>query len=178
MSRKLELSSVAPGLSPFGARLRAILDLPEARERQRQAVALACETVASPGDIRAVLASLPTDAASRFTHADVMFPTGPAARSPEAERCLAIMRSQEAEGRERAALEFVTGTELPADQVVALLSRLPKMAATPAIPTIAERAAGAAEFGASVAASGDRATTRVDAAWERVTGRMNGTTKE
>lgn len=155
---------------PLTARLRRILDLPEARERQRQAVAIALETEASPTEARSILASLPTDAVAQFPHGGTLFPEAARKPDPDHVRLSAILRCAEAEGREKAALEFATGTNLPVDQAAALLARMPKASAS-RIPTIEERAMGEPEFGNEPVPRA--AKTRGGEAWNSVIDKMN-----
>lgn len=159
---------------PLTARLRRILALPEARERQRQAVAIALETDASPAEARSILASLPTDAAAQFPHGGSLFPEAAQKPDPDRTRLSAILRSAEAEGRETAALEFATGTSLPVEQAAALLARMPKSSAS-RIPTIAERAEGLAEFGDQRMTGAGRSQS--GEAWKSAIDKMNGAQK-
>lgn len=133
---------------PFSLRLKAILALPAARNKQRQALAIAAETTSSPQQTARILGTLPDDGAASFPHGGTMFPGSTVEHDAEAQRILSILRSPEAEGREGAALELATGTALPLDQVMALLARMPKVEAQRVL-SIAERAALEREFGSA-----------------------------
>lgn len=135
--------------SAFAGRLRAILGLPEATTRQRQALAIAAETKAEPKEAAAILAALPEDRAAGFRHGGSLFPASAVKHDAEAQRIIAIMRSPEAEGREAAALSLALNTSLPLREVASVLSRTLQAAEKPKTPTIAERAAMEAEFGGS-----------------------------
>lgn len=148
----------------FATRLRAILDLPEARSRRRQALAIVAETAASPKEAAAILAALPDDRAAGFAHGGTLFPGSTVQHDAEAQRILSIVKSPEAEGREKQALEMALGTSLPIDQVLALLRGVVK-AQTTTIPTIAERAAAETEIGEDFEVA--KPAKRGDAAWAK-----------
>ena len=155
----------------FASRLRAILDLPEARSRQRQALAIAAETAARPKEAAAILAALPDDKAAGFAHGGRLFPGSTAKHDAEALRILSILTSPEAEGREKQALEMALSTSLPLDQVLALLRGVVR-ARSQAIPTIAERAAAETEIGEDFEVA--KPAKRVDAAWAKAMESANG----
>lgn len=135
--------------SSFAGRVRAILGLPEAQTRQRQALALAAETQCTPSEAGVILRSLPTDAEASFPHGGNLLPSSSVKLDAEGQRIMRILRSPAAEGREKAALGLALDTALPPEQVFAILGRTPQVAAAPREPTIAERAAMEAEFGPS-----------------------------
>ena len=130
----------------FAQRLRAILELPAARNKQRQALDIAAETRASVKEAAAILSTLGEDRQSNFPHGGTHFLNSTVTHDAEARRILSILRHAEAEGRESAALELATNTTLGLDQAVALLAGMPKVEHS-RIPTIAERAAEGDWFG-------------------------------
>jgi hypothetical protein len=132
----------------FAARLRAIMDLPAARGRERQALAIVAETTSDATSANIVLRTLPTDAEAQFAHGGSLFPKSSVKLDADADRILAIVRSPEAEGRERSALELATGTALTVEQAIALLGTMPKAEAS-AVATIEQRAAEIEGFGAA-----------------------------
>lgn len=162
--------------SDWTARLVAILDLPEARQRQRQALAWALESNVSPDAARKMLTTVPTDDAAKIAHGYVLLPTGAPPLPPDAARIATILRSQEAEGREaQARVLAVEG--VPAAQARQLLAAMP-VRTTVRIPTIAERAAAEAEFGGEFeemtgGTAAARRKTRVDAMWKKATDKAN-----
>lgn len=155
---------------PFATRLRAILDLPEARNRQRQALAIAAETAASPKEAAAILGALPDDKAAGFAHGGTLFPGSTMKHDAEAQRILSILKSAEAEGREKQALELALGTSLPLEQVLALLRGVVR-AQSSKIPTIAERAAAETEIGEDFEPA--QPANRGDALWKKVLAAQN-----
>lgn len=155
----------------FGARIKAILALPAARNKQRQALAIAAETTSSPEQAARILGTLPDDAAASFPHGGTMFPSSTVEHDTEAQRIVSILRAPEAEGREGAALELATGTALPFDQVMALLARMPKVEAQ-RIPSIAERAAAEREFGSAAEEMPARRGNAAEA-WRRAVEKAN-----
>lgn len=156
----------------FAQRLRSILELPAARNRQRQAVAIAAETAASPREAAAILATLPEDAAAGFAHGGTLFPGSIIQHDAEVQRILSIIRHPEAMGRERQALELATATSLALDQAVALLAGMPKVERS-RIPTIAERAAREREFGASFEPVGLTKQEKTKQSWDRAMAKAN-----
>ncbi|MEN9925769.1 MAG: hypothetical protein RL268_1895 [Pseudomonadota bacterium] len=155
----------------FGARLRSILELPQARNRPRQALAIALETSSSPKEASVLLAVLPEDKARGFPHGGTMFPNSAIKHDAAAQRILAILKHPQAEGREQQALELALETSLPLEQVLALLGGMPKASARPPIPTIAERAALEVEIGESF--EEPKPAKRGDAAWANAIAKAN-----
>jgi signal peptide peptidase SppA len=81
----------------------------------------------------------------------------------ERARIAAILRSDAAAGREAQALAFALDTDISAEDAVKVLSVAPKATAA---PTIADRAAGEVEIGAS-SDHGRSPEAAVDAAWKK-----------
>lgn len=133
----------------FGASLRAILALPAARNKQRQALAIAAESTVSPEQAAHILAALPEDNAAGFPHGGTIFDGSTVQHDAEAQRIMAIMRCPEAEGREAAALELATGTAMSVANAQTLLARMPKIERR-RTASIAERAAAEREFGTTL----------------------------
>lgn len=167
--------AAAPKPLSFAARLRAMMDTPEARQRPRQALALAAETSCSPAEARRVLAGLPTDEARDFQHGGSLFGTAPKLDA-EAARMVAILQAPEAEGREQAALAYALDTHLSLDQARALLRAQPIIAAE-RIPTIEERAAGMEEFGVSEMPRAGKGQSKVDDMWRDTIASLNAKTE-
>jgi hypothetical protein len=165
-----------PPRSDWTARLVAILRLPAANTRPRQALAWALETSITPDAAAKLLATLPTDAEANIAHGHRMLPSGAVALPPDAARIASILRSPEAGGREAQALTLAL-EGLPAATARQLLA---SMNITPAVhvPTIAERAAGEAEFGGEFEESftgtpAQRRAARIDSMWKQSAERHN-----
>lgn len=166
-----------PGPDPVAAlrgRCSAALAVPEAWARPRQTLALALAAPLEGDALRAVLRTLPTDAAAGpvdFSAAG-SGETDASALS-DAKRIAAIMSLPEAEGRTAHAVTFAVQTSISADQARTVLARLPKAAP---VQTIASRAAAEAEFGGGGGddlAAGGRASA-ADRAWSKAITAMNG----
>ncbi len=141
--RRAASAAPAPNAATDPAeRLKAILALPEARGRRRQAIALAIDANATPAGAAELLRHMPLDADGGGIDVNRN-----GSLDPKLERMRSIMLSPEASSREGAALAFAYSTDLPADQVQTLLARLEKEPDKPRTPSIAERAAAEAEFG-------------------------------
>lgn len=162
--------------SDWTARLVAILRLPAANTRPRQALCWAIETNVTADAAAKLLATLPTDAEANIAHAYTMLPSGAVAVPPDAERIASILRSPEAEGREAQALTLALES-VPAGQARELLAAMP-VRTTVRIPTIAERAKGEAEFGGQFedvteGNAAARRAARVDKMWRKAADRAN-----
>jgi hypothetical protein len=168
----------APTPDPISAlrgRCSAALAVPEAWARPRQTLALALAAPLEGDALRAVLRTLPTDAAAGpvdFTAAGAG--ETDAAALADAKRAAAIMSLPEAEGRTAHAVTFAVQTGMSPDQARAVLARMPKAAP---VQTIASRAAAEAEFGGGGGddlAHGGRGASAADQAWSRAIAGING----
>lgn len=165
-----------PRRSDWTARLEAILRLPQANSRQRQALAFALETTIPPEAAGKLLAALPTDHDAGIPHGYVLLPTGAPPLPPDAARIASILRSPEAEGREAQA-RVLALEGVPAAQARQLLTSMP-VRTTVHVPTIAERAAAEAEFGGEFeemtgGTAAARRAARVDKMWRKATDKAN-----
>lgn len=144
--------------------------------RPKQALRMALAGPISLPQAEAILATLPPDSAAPATnlailsHADFGTPSAQAERR----RIAAILAHPSAVGRFTAAIAIaVEGEEaVPPEAATALLSGLPQEVEQAPIPSIAERAKGAAEFGAEPSSRASKAERTADI-WKRAVADAN-----
>lgn len=162
-------------VSALRGRCAAALATPEAWSRPRQALALALAAPLEGDALRAILKTLPTDAAcGAVDFAAAGAGETDAAALADAKRIAAILSLSEAEGRTAHAVTFAIQTSMTPDQAKAVLARLPKAAP---VQTIAQRAEAEDEFGAGGGddlAAGGRGASSADRAWSRAITGING----
>ena len=151
----------------YRARVAAFLSAPGAAQRPRQALRLAANTDIAAKFAGNLLRQLPLDmeADPPVPPASVVSPI-PLSAAVDAERAriVSILIHTEAEGREHLARTLVFETSADVATALSILAGAPRAAR---IPTVAERAAGQAEFGPD--AGDDRPVRRsaADAAWDK-----------
>lgn len=155
----------------FRTRCRQVVSSPWAWGRSRQALRmlLAAPSV-TDATLKACLRAVQVDHAADASA--LVLPTateGDKAVIEETRRMASILNSPQAQGREQVAIEMALGG-VPVAQALTLLAGMPR---TPAIPTIAERAAAEAEIGSDnrEAGWGRKATT--DEMWRRAVENVN-----
>lgn len=155
----------------FRTRCRQVVSSPWAWGRSRQALRmlLAVPSV-TDATLKACLRAVPVDHAAPASA--LVLPTasdGDPTLIEETRRIASILNSPEARGREHVALEMALGGVAVA-QALTLLAGMPR---TPAIPTIAERAAAEVEIGPDAGSEGGWKQSGVDAVWQRTLDALN-----
>lgn len=144
--------------------------------RPRQAARLALMTALDPAGARALMNTLPTDAAASkeaLSIPEAIGAFGTSAAQAERQRVASILSCPEAEGRFSIAAAIATETTLDAAQAIAALMAAPRQEAR-ASKSLAERSREAGEFGADLSGGAGRSKgERIDNMWSRAVQKAN-----
>ena len=169
-------AAVAAEASAERARIAGVVKTGADTGRPMQAARLALMTALDPAGAKALLATMPTDAAAdpaALTMPDAIGAFGTPAAMAERRRIAAILGHAEAEGRFQTATALAFETALDPAQAVAAMMAAPRQVAR-IEKSLAERSREAGEFGADLSGGAGRSRgERIDSMWSNAVAAAN-----